>query len=189
MSSHSHSTDRHADLPQILEDAGNFERSFRDPADATRIQKGLTPTDILGKLGFSKVGFTEFDSGLQEALRKLRQDWYGKPFNRLTGELAADSVILKNQDESVIYFFRNGGGDCYAWSRVEKKGDGYYVDQYNHDSSIGEVIGGIAFYEIKHAKSPKAHPRYSGSDIKIPFVHAATAQETRDSVEGLVGLS
>lgn len=134
-----------------------FEKKFRDPKNPNKLRDNLKPSDLFEGLGFNKINFSDLDPGLQKALKKGDDRWYGHPVGLGGKADLSNLTIMEKRDGSVIYFFRgqrdNAGRLTYACSRLCKLDKVYCIEQLHHGFNIGEIIYAVSGQEIINSET------------------------------------
>lgn len=112
-----------------------FESSFLDDSKPfKKIRPDVTPATVMQAVGFTSIQADE-----------LPDDFTFKgPLGSNYARIEANSQLFANADKSRIYCFtpvNSDGFTDYSCGCYIKGENGYDVYPFNHDSSIGEIIG------------------------------------------------
>ena len=172
------------DCKEIIEEADNFEKQFKDPKRPRFLLGHITAEEILSKLGFRHVKYDELDPDLKRGLEKSDRVFFCAHPLDSEEKINPHVVIMQNVGGTVVYFIQGEYGE-YAISRAKRTDLEYLVHELGPELSMDDVLEKISYDEIKNAKTPQYFDRYEGGDIKIPLPDVAIAEKTRQRLRSV----
>lgn len=133
----------------------------------SEIREDLTPVDVLQPLGFKTITFEQLSPELREALEKAKPSWQGNPLLQ-RGEIDRGSLILSNDEGSVIYFMKKKGNGKFLVTRAERTSNRKHFDLHpiEYPCTVAKIIRKAAFFDIKHFQRPEDFPYEQKNDTR-----------------------
>jgi hypothetical protein len=126
---------------------GKFERQFRDLNDSSRLRADLKVEEVFEKAGYKPMEWMDLSPQMKSWITSSRAGKGAYGVSLRPWEEGLGHMIFGKPEEGAYYLLRKTGKN-YAWSRFWLDGETPRFEPLNHDSSLSEVIGTVAYHEF-----------------------------------------
>lgn len=137
-------TDKLIELVNERDEMAEFERRFRDRERGNVLREGVTLNAVFEKAGYKPMKWEELSLTMHSWIQNgFRRGYYGitaRPWEK-------EQMIFGKPHEGTYYLVQKSGKN-FSWSRLWVEGETPRIEPMNHDSSLAEVIGTVAYHEF-----------------------------------------
>jgi hypothetical protein len=174
-------SDQMIELESERDRMGEFERQFREPNANSRLRSDLKVEEVFEKAGFKSMKWEDLSLQMKSWIKSGRnKNVFGvslRPWDEGLG------YHIFGKPEAGTYYLLKKTGKDYAWTRIWLDKEEPHFEPLNHDSSLSEVIGTVAYHEFgeKPKETMAHHSKGEATDLGNGEMGKET-EETRKKV-------